>query len=43
MKSGRHEAQIVKADYLCVNLNTQILKYLAAIRRGVQLQIKADY
>ena len=24
MKSGKHESQIVKADYECVNLNTQI-------------------
>ena len=43
MKSIKHESQIVKADFGCVNLNTQILEYLAAIRRGIQRQIKTDY
>ena len=43
MKSGKREAQIVKADYGCVRLNTQILEYLTAMGRGIQPQIKANF
>ena len=43
MKSGKCEAQIVKADYGCVYLNIWILEYLTDIRRGIWPRIKADY
>ena len=43
MKTSKRKAIIVKADYWCLNSNTQILEYLAAIPRGIQPQIKGQF
>ena len=42
MKSGKRKAQIVKADYGCVNLNITRDEYRPVIWRSIQARIKAD-